>query len=290
MFGRDDNNAPAVALPGLFVSPDWLQQQIENGAGDSLRIVQVGGEKFYSYMHIPGALQLPYSDIAVKVGNIPGQRREPEDLARRLGRIGIGADTPVVAYDASGGQDAGRLLWTLRCMGHTNNAILDGGMAAWAEAKRPMENGFPETDAVVFVPAPSDAYERNLAEVEAISQDDFGAILLDVRTVNEYVGNNLNGPKGHIRRGVHLEWTEVLASPRNPVLKPEAEIRALFANVGVEDPSQEVVIYCQTAHRASQTWVLLKHLGFENVRLYDGSMAEWGYIEMKPVVPGNEPT
>jgi hypothetical protein len=45
--------------------------------------------------------------------------------------LGINNDTQVVAYDAHGGMFAARLWWLLRWVGHSDVAVLDGGMAAW---------------------------------------------------------------------------------------------------------------------------------------------------------------
>jgi len=35
------------------------------------------------------------------------------------------------------------------------------------------------------------------------------------------------------------------------------------------------VLYCNTARRISHTYVVLRHLGFEGVAFYEGSMTEW---------------
>jgi len=38
----------------------------------------------------------------------------------------------------------------------------------------------------------------------------------------------------------------------------------------------EIVTYCQGAYRAANTFVVLKKLGFSNVKVYLGSWGEWG--------------
>ena len=41
-------------------------------------------------------------------------------------------------------------------------------------------------------------------------------------------------------------------------------------------PDKEIIMHCQTHHRSSQSYVMLKSLGFDKIRGYDGSWSEWG--------------
>ena len=47
--------------------------------------------------------------------------------------------------------------------------------------------------------------------------------------------------------------------------------------------SQEIVVYCQTHHRSAHSWMMLRHLGFSDVRGYAGSWAEWGNDADTPI-------
>ena len=40
--------------------------------------------------------------------------------------------------------------------------------------------------------------------------------------------------------------------------------------------NSEIVTYCQGAYRAANTFLSIKKIGFENVRVYLGSWGEWG--------------
>ena len=60
-----------------------------------------------------------------------------------LARIGVRADTIVVAYDDAGGSTAARLWWLLRYFGHDIGRVLDGGIQAWIGERRPLETAAP---------------------------------------------------------------------------------------------------------------------------------------------------
>ncbi|MBF0427974.1 MAG: sulfurtransferase [Magnetococcales bacterium] len=271
----------------FFVDGEWLQSRLNTAV---VRIIQVGGENQYVSMHVPGAVLVSYAQFTTPRDGVPGMRGDVAVLAGLFGRLGIGPETTVVAYDLSGGTDASRLVWTLVSMGHKGGAaVLDGGLAVWLQEGRPVES-VPTVIAagVEFIAQPDDSWEANLEQVLAVTEGGTETVLLDTRTRNEYVGMTLRSPRGHLRGAVHLDWVETLVGRQDPRLQPLDSLRARLAAIGVSDPAREVIVYCETAHRAAQTWVLLRHLGWQKVRLYDGSIAEWRVYDL-PVVSGENP-
>ncbi|MBW7462476.1 sulfurtransferase, partial [Paenibacillus sepulcri] len=72
-------------------------------------------------------------------------------LAAKLGSLGIGNGTTVVAYDDQGGAMASRLWWLLRYMGHDAEAyILDGGYTGREKAGYPLDSAVPEPNPQTF--------------------------------------------------------------------------------------------------------------------------------------------
>ena len=53
-------------------------------------------------------------------------------------RAGVRRDSTVVVYDAGPATAAARLWWLLRDHGHDDVLVLDGGLAAWTAAGRPV--------------------------------------------------------------------------------------------------------------------------------------------------------
>ena len=81
---------------------------------------------------------------------------------------------------------------------------------------------------------------------------------------------------------MNLDWTETMDRQRNLRLKPAAELLARLEALGVT-PDKQVVTYCQTHHRSSHSYVMLKALGFSRVKGYPGSWSEWGNLADTPI-------
>ena len=116
---------------------------------DRLRIVDCrwslgkpgAGRAAYDEGHLPGAIHLDLDDDLADLDGYGAPGRHPlptpAEFATRLGRLGIGDEHLVVAYDDVGGWVAARLWWMLDNLGHREVAVLDGGIAAWIAAAGP---------------------------------------------------------------------------------------------------------------------------------------------------------
>ena len=80
---------------------------------------------------------------------------------------------------------------------------------------------------------------------------------------------------------MNLPWTATIESPQNPVLRPEAELRALFESKGAR-PGRRILVYCRSGVQASHAYVVARLLGYA-VTFYDGSYAEWSQNPRLPV-------
>ncbi len=73
----------------------------------------------------------------------------------------------------------------------------------------------------------------------------------------------------------NLDWLEVMDRQNNLRLKPADELKRILAELGIT-PDKEVVAYCQTHHRSSLAWFVLKYLDFPRIKGYPGSWSDWG--------------
>jgi thiosulfate/3-mercaptopyruvate sulfurtransferase len=232
-----------------------------------LRILDARLPDSYAEGHIPSALHIDLAALRTHKGGVDGMLIESDAFAAIMGRLGIDQDTGVVIYDDYYGQLAARIAWSLRRFGHDSVALLDGGWDAWEADGLPVSADTPQPTPTRFTPTLADGI---LAEHEWVREHLHApdVLLLDVRADAEY-------HKGHLPDAVLWNWENGIA--------PDSTFRAddvlpELARVGVT-PDKEIVTYCQSGMRAAHTYWLLRQLGFERVRMYDGSWAEWSYRE-----------
>ena len=72
-------------------------------------------------------------------------------------------------------------------------------------------------------------------------------------------------------------------------LKSVTELKRQLQALGIDDPESPVYLYCRTGHRASQSYYVLRQLGFSKVKIYDGSIAEYSRHKELPLKTGMEP-
>ena len=62
-------------------------------------------------------------------------------------------------------------------------------------------------------------------------------------------------------------------------LKSKEEVRQLLLSQGVNN-KLNAITFCNTGHWAAVSWFALsEYLGYSNVKMYDGSLAEWDHLE-----------
>lgn len=262
----------------LLIEPEALRPLL--GQPDIL-LLDLCKDTTYQQLHIPGALHLPYPQIVTSKHPTHGLLPDPDRLRAIFSACGIGGRTHVIAYDDEGGGNASRLLWTLDAMGHGRYSLLNGGLHAWANESHPCDREATRTPPAQFTGTPNPAV---VADAEYILQrlDSKDLALWDARSINEYRGiSRFSQYPGHIPGAVNLDWLEVMDRTRNLRLKPEDELRELLSGLGIT-PDKEVIAYCQTHHRSSLAWFVLKYLGFAQARGYPGSWSDWGNRDDTP--------
>ena len=99
------------------------------------------------------------------------------------------------------------------------------------------------------------------------------AKLLDTRSIEEYRGEvEIDQRPGHIPGSIHLAWSELAGTDGRLLIERERLDEAL-ASVGV-GKDDSIIAYCRSGLRAAVPYMAMKDAGY-NVRLYDGSYAEW---------------
>ena len=237
------------------------------------------GREAYDRGHIVGAR---FVDLDVDLSGPPtaeGGRHplpSPEDFAAAMGRLGIGDETTVVAYDDAGGVMASRLWWMLDSLGRAA-AVLDGGIEAWTGD---LETDAPSCPAAEFTarPWPTERF-ATIDEVDA-ARTNPDRLVIDARSIERYRGvpNAIDPRFGHIPGAVSIQVGDNLRDGR---LRPAAELRARYAEAGAAD--RPVIAYCGSGVSACHDLLALRHAGLDDGRLFVGSWSAWGGDPDRPL-------
>ncbi|NJL26789.1 MAG: sulfurtransferase [Thermoanaerobaculia bacterium] len=276
--------APPAVRSELLVTPTWLAKRLDV---PRMTILHVGkNDEVYREGHIPNALLVAWSEIAVSRDGIPNELPPADALTALVRRLGLDSQSRIVIYDEEDGQSAARAYFTLDYLGlGEQTALLDGQLAGWKAAGLPLSIGVREVAASSHELVPHPERITTKSDVEKIvTGKGRQPMLIDVRAIKYFTGEEV--PKG-LERGGHLPGArnvpvqDLIVSIENPMLKPAEELQKLFEAAGLE-PGEPVVTYCNSGRQASLTYFALKYLGYEP-SLYDGSMSEWAMDPKAPV-------
>ena len=274
----------SYAHPDSLIDTQWLAEHLND---PSVRIVEVDMiPEACANVHIPGAVF--WSIFADLMTPDMGLNFDSEASSALLSKSGISPETTVVPYGSNPATGAS-IFWLLKCLGHDNVRVLNGGHQKWVAEGRPLTaelSTFNPTQYMLSTPSNRD-YRIPLSDVKAaLNQSD--TVLLDVCTPAEYSGEVfLDKPPegderaGHIPGAVHIEHS--LVFNEDGAFKSVDTLQSLFDQQGVTK-DKKIVPYCAVGARSGSIWFVLKYLlGYPNVQNYDGSWNEWSRMPDAPI-------
>jgi thiosulfate/3-mercaptopyruvate sulfurtransferase len=248
------------------------------------------GEQQFMAARLPTAQYLHLErDLSGYPDGANGRHPLPDrqTLAATLRAKGVGRGQLVVAYDTAGGAYAARLWWLLRWLGHTDVAVLDGGLPAWQAAGLPLASGAPAPNregdftAAVAPACPVIETDAVLANLHTHAK-----LVLDARTPDRFRGepNPLDPVAGHIP-GARSRCFKDNLTPTG-LFKPPHTLRAEFAAVLAGTPPEAVVLQCGSGVTACHNAFAMHIAGLAGATLYPGSWSAWIADPSRPVATG----
>lgn len=249
----------------MLLSHEELMQKIGR---PELLLVDCRSYKDYREGHIPGAVNLDLFAYHWSDTSKDGIKAFEQQMRNLLSYLGVTKDKTVVFYDDVSGMSASRGVWIMMYFSYENAFMLDGGFKKWKSLGLATE-----TSTNGFRPAKfSGKVNKNIvAGYEYVNKKIGHARLLDARSKDEYNGVTIRAArKGHIPTAINMDWT--LNVNEDGTMKSKADL----ANMYNFPKDEEIITYCQGGYRAANSFLVLKMLGFKNVRVYIGSWGEWG--------------
>lgn len=262
---------PAVLADHLD-RPDWVTIDCRFDLAATER-----GEQAYRAGHIPGAIYAHLDRDLSSAESVTDRGRHPlpspAAMSQLFGRLGIGSQTQVVAYDDTNGHYAARLWWMLRYMGHEAVAVLEGGWPAWQAADLPTRSGAETRAPALFVGRP------RLDRLVVMDEVPDLPLLVDSRAPERYRGEvePLDPVAGHIpgalNRPYDANWTD--GQWQTP-----AELAAAFTELLGDTAAADSTFYCGSGVSACVNLLAMVHGGLPEGRLYVGSWSEWSRLKL----------
>ncbi|KRE03994.1 hypothetical protein ASE61_10350 [Bosea sp. Root670] len=275
-----------------LISPDALAARLgdENLVIVDIRTAADGAKAAFETAHIPGAVHSDYAADGwrAKIGNAPGMLPPLAHLAALAGRLGIKPQDDVVIVPAGTAATdfaaAARVYWTLKFIGHGQQAILDGGFKGWTnDPERPVATGASAPKSAGAYPVVAQQGLRSTADSTLVASRSKQASLVDARGPSYFEGREKSAEAaraGHIPGAIQRDYAGAFEGGK---LKAPGELQQLFSAV----PQGPVISYCNTGHSAAANWFVLSEvLGRDEVALYDGSMTDWTQDPDRPVATG----
>ena len=224
---------------------------------------------------IPGARRFDFDkEVCDKNSWLPHMMPDQEFFEQKVREIGINNESAIVVYDRVGVYSSPRAWWMFRAMGHSNVAILDGGLPAWMAAglatSELMAN--PGLKGGAFKARPTNGAFVNAAEVECgLKSEDFAVI--DARSAGRFNGTDPE-PRaglrsGHMPGSFNIPFSTVIEDGKLKGRDPLDEIFSPYKG-------KRLIFSCGSGVTACILALAADQAGYSDIAVYDGSWSEWG--------------
>ncbi|WP_251328458.1 sulfurtransferase [Haloplanus pelagicus] len=270
--------ASAASIRGnvaYFRGPDQL-------TAESAVFLDARSRERFRREHVYGARRVPVESVTARAERESGLVPDADAIASTLGSVGLTPDRDVVVYGSSVGARVSRVVFALEYLGHEGEiTVLNGGYEAWngrvgVGSRVPVETRYeasPNDDLIVTRDWIAD-------RVGSFNAD--GPGLIDVRPPEAYLGArnaaklvDSNARHGHLPGAVDVHWTGNVNGQQ--LAEPGTLAGLYFESAGV-DMDGPTVVYGQGNVNPTNTWLVLRALQAEDVRLYDGGFGEWANV------------
>jgi thiosulfate/3-mercaptopyruvate sulfurtransferase len=249
----------------ITVDSKWLAAHLDS---PQTVIIDGRGNIPYRLAHIKNARPLGVEHVISVADNGANLVLDQPSAEKIFSDLRIDDSKTVVVYGENVDPSAARIVWSLMYHGHQNTKLLDVGFTIWQRSGLPISRDTPvliNNNLVKFKSKPITMIRADAYMIKA-KQKDPNVVIVDARTPQEHMQARIPGSILH-------NWEQGLGT-NGAVFRSREGLQKDFKNNGIT-PDKEIICYCHSGSRSSHTFLQFKQAGFNNVRMYDGSIIDW---------------
>lgn len=252
----------------VTVDSKWLLSHLDD---PNVIILDAREVMPYRFGHIKNALSFVVERVISVADNGANLVIDALTAEEVFSSLGIDGSKIVVVYGEYMDPSAARIAWTLMYHGHQNVKILDVGLNEWQKSGLPIIRQLPsekQSNENVHFKSKIDSTIRADADIIKAKQlqNHSSTVIVDARTPIEHMQARIPG-------SILDNWEEGLG-PNGEMMKSKEELERDF-EVKQISKDKEIICYCHSGARASHKYLQFKQAGYNNVKLYDGSIIDW---------------
>lgn len=258
-----------------FIKPNELKTSFQD---KNLIILDVDNEEYYNKSHITNAIFVDVNRFINKDSSYLAMK-SASDIENELSKLGIKSNSQVIIYSHNtqkGLLNSSYMALVLISHGFENVSILDGGYMAWV-----FENEFltSSKDSTKKEETIFKAKKTNIRVNTTYVKNSLGkVVMLDSRDTPYYYGTKRSkniASIGHIPFAKSSYFNDKFL--RDSTIRDIKELNEIFIDGYELKKDDKVIVYSDNIFSASINWyILYKHLGFSNAKIYENSLLEWG--------------
>ncbi len=260
----------------MRVSADWLKKHRKD---KNIIILDTRTKKQYEQGHIPGAYHICFCLFRTGADATPPYMMQPpEELAKIFSgnRLGLSPGKRVVLYD-DGHSGRGVTFLALKMLGHEQVSFLDGNLASWKNNGHKLATGKAPVAKEKKYPVMSKDLLVNNQDIITLMAAGKGTII-DARNAAQYNGHmvrdDIAKAGGALPQALNFPLQSVMDNGGK--FYPDERLAWLLSTAGMNhSPNKEIITTCNTNMLAAELYMILTYLGYDNVKVHDGSWAEW---------------